>query len=1083
MNRLRTEFVRRTLLLFSIFAVALCLNQASGSGQKDQKDQQDQKDKAVAAAKSDGTLPAEVIRSLQWRSIGPATMAGRVTAIAVYEADPTTYWIATASGGLVKTTNNGLSFEHQFDRESTVSIGDVAVAQSNKNIVWVGTGEANPRNSASYGDGVYKSTDGGKTWKNMGLKETFQIGKILIHPTNPDIVYVGALGRLYGENQERGLFKTTDGGATWEKILYKDDKTGVIDMTMHPTDPSTIIVALWERKRDGFDVHQGKDLPPVYDKYDPVVRFGPHAGLYKTTDGGKSFTRLTKGLPTSQIGRVGLDWYRKDPKVVFAVVDCFDIGKGPEPKKGATGPPYVGIEGEEVDGGYGIAKVLDNSPASKAGLLVGDLIVGINDKDVKAAEDYRDAIAEFKAGDKLTFKLKRDNEDKSIELTLGQTPGDAKDAKGAKGAKGGGGGGGGKGNAKAGLPFRSTYGGQPANKQDEQGKDGHLYGGLYRSDDGGESWKRINSNNPRPMYFSVVRVDPSDDKYLYMTGIQQSRSTNGGKTFQNIPGKQVHDDGHAWWIDPKDGRHQIVGCDGGFYVTQDRATSWDHLNTLALGQFYHVAVDNKKPYWVYGGLQDNGTWGMPTVSLKGRGLINEDAIELNGSDGFVCRVDASDPDLVYFESQDGNISWRNLRTGERGTARPGGAGGKGAGGGGGGKGAGAQYRWNWNTPFILSSHNSKIFYSAGNFVFKSLDRGKELKIISPEITLTKVGTASALAESPKNPDVLWVGSDDGALSVTKDGGKTWTELSHLVPMRPRCVATIEASRFKEGRAYVAFDAHRSNDDRPYIFVTEDFGQSWAPIRSNLPHFGSTRCLREDVENENLLYCGTEFALFASINRGASWAKINNNLPTVDIHEVAVHPTAGEIVAATHGRSLWILDVSALRQIKPSTLEEKVALFKPHTAINWQSLVKTGGTNRKFVGENPPRGAQIYYYLGEGAKSASLKIVDVTGATVSTLDASARKGLNKAAWPMTLNAGDAKGGAKGGKGGKGGGGGFGGGKGGFGGNAAPSGSYRVVLTVDGKEYSTSVRIENDPNVPERPIVPGDNEPDGDPKRRR
>jgi photosystem II stability/assembly factor-like uncharacterized protein len=1050
---------RRALLLCLLLAGGLFLLPEAGGGQQD-KSKQDKAEKAkpeakAAEAKADGLLSESIVKSLNWRCVGPANMAGRITAIAVYEADPTTYWVATASGGLLKTTNNGVTFEHQFDHENTVSIGDVAVAKSDKNIVWVGTGEGNPRNSVSYGDGVYKSVDGGNTWKHMGLKETFQIGKVLIHPTNPDIVYVGALGRLYGPNKERGVFKTSDGGNTWEKILYKDDKTGVMDMIMDPSNPDNIIVAMYERKRDAFDVHLVNDLPDIYDRYDPVVRFGPNAGLYKTTDGGKSFTKLEKGLPKSNIGRVGLDWYRKDPKVVFAIIDCEDIGKGPPPKKaiaGASPFPFAGFMGEDAPGGYRINNVIEDSPAAKAEFRVGDLIIGINEKEIKSAEDYSTEMRELSVGDKVTFKLKRDAEVKKIEITLGQPPG-----------KGGGFGGGGKGDTKPGRPYHAQYGGQAANVQDQQGPDGYLYGGVYRSDDGGETWKRINSFNHRPMYFSVIRVDPSDDKYLYATGVSQFKSTDGGKTFQGSAGKGVHADGHAWWIDPKDGRHQLIGCDGGFYVTYDRAVNWDHLNTLAIGQFYHVALCNKKPYWIYGGLQDNGTWGVPSVGLKGHGPLNEDVVSISGGDGFVCRVDPNDPDLVYFESQDGSMGRRNLRTGERGQIRPGGPGG-----GKGGKQSG--YRWNWNTPFILSNFNSKIFYCAGNFVFKSLDRGNDLKIISPEITLTKAGSATALSESPKNQDVLWVGSDDGALFVTRDGGKNWKDVSHLVPMPGgRWVATLEASRFKEGRCYACFDAHRSDDDHPYVFVTEDFGESWAPIRSNLPDFGSTRCLREDVENENLLFCGTEFNLFASINRGASWAKINNNLPTVDVHEVAIHPTAGEIVAATHGRSLWILDVAALRQIKPATLEEKAVLFKPHAAIRWQTQVTTGGTNRKFVGQNPLPGAAIYYYLGEKAEKANVKILDVSGDVMASLDAPLKQGLNRVTWNMS------KGGAPGGKGGKGGkggggggfgGGGFGGGKGGPGGmfGQAPAGVYRVILTVDGREFTSTVRIENDPNVP-------------------
>ena len=633
-----TPSARRVFFLVAMLGIALLLPRASGQDKKGSP-KKDQEKAGPVETKSEGILAENVVRSFNWqRCVGPANMGGRITALAVYEADPTCYWVATASGGLLHTKNNGITFEHQFDHEATVSIGDVCVpAQSDKNIVWVGTGEGLPRNSVSYGDGVYKSTDGGKTWKNMGLKETFQIGKILIHPTNPDIVYVGALGRLYGPNKERGLYKTTDGGKTWSQILYKDENTGVMDMHMHPTDPDTILVAMWQRKRDGYDRYHGKDLPDVYDQYDPIVRFGPNGGIYRTTDGGKSFTKSTEGLPPSELGRIGLDWYRKDPKVVYAIVDCEDIGKGPPPKGKAAVPSFTGFQGEDSDDGYRITNIVADSPAQKAELRIGDIITGLNNKMIKTADDYRTVLAEHAPGDKITLHILRDAEKKDVAVTLEQPP------EGFGGKGGGGFGGKGKGNPN--RPYQAQYGGQAPNKQADQGPDGYKYGGVYRSDDGGVSWKRINSYNPRPMYFSVVRVDPNDDKILFVLGISQYRSLDGGKTFSPFTtfsqagAKGVHDDGHALWIDPQNGRHMLIGCDGGYYVSYDRGTNWDHLNTAAIGQFYHVAVSNKKPYWIYGGLQDNGTWGVPSVGLHGRGPINEDVVSINGGDGFVCRVD------------------------------------------------------------------------------------------------------------------------------------------------------------------------------------------------------------------------------------------------------------------------------------------------------------------------------------------------------------------------------------------------------------------------------------------------------------
>lgn len=1132
--------------------------------------------KAEAKELQPVSVPVEWTKLMNWRCIGPANMGGRITALSVFEADPTTYWVATAGGGLLKTTNNGTSFRHQFDREATVSIGDVCVAPSDKNIVWVGTGEANPRNSVSYGDGVYKSTDGGEKWTHMGLRETFQIGKVIVHPKDPNTVYVGALGRLYGPNSERGVYKSTDGGKTWDKSLFIDERTGIVDLVMHPSDPNVLIAAAWERWRDGFDSHPGSAPPEGYDGYDPMKKWGPGAGLYKTVDGGKTWKKLNQGLPTSYFGRVGLDWYRKNPNVVFAIIDCADIGKGPvkeiasagwrlenaegapgaritevapdgaaskaELKVGDTvrsfaakeiqsakdltdalatqkpggkiklkfvregkeaeieltlgavrvtpeataGGASLGMQGEDgdEDSGAKVRIVTADGPAEKAGLKADDVITKLGDKSIKNNFELLEALRAAKPGDKAKLSYVRDNDQKEIEVTFAERPA-APAGGGRGGAPGGRGGAGGGGSAT--RPYGGNYAGQRENLNDQQGADGYKYGGVYKSTDGGDSWTRVNSVNPRPMYFSVVRVDPTDENNVYVLGVSMYASRDSGKTFRTGT-RGIHSDQHALWIDPKDGRHAIVGTDGGAYVTYDRMATWDHLNHAgAISQFYHVAVSSKKPYWVFGGLQDNGSWGAPSISLTGNGPINEDWINVGGGDGFVCRVDPHNPDLVYVESQGGNMSRYNLKTGERGSTRPGRTGGGGPGGArGGARPAGeaggrerVSYRFNWNSPFILSNHNSQIFYSAGNFVFRSVKQGADAKAISPEITKTKRGSATALAESPRNADVLWVGADDGGLWVTRDGGLKWTQVDEKVGLPgPRCVATIEASRFADGRAYVAFDAHRSDDDNPYCYVTEDFGATWKSVNANLPEFGSTRCLREDITNPNLLYCGTEFAIFASIDRGQSWTKLNGNLPTVAVHEIAVHPTAGEIVAATHGRGIWILDATPLRQMTAETVQAKPTLYQPNTVVRWQRQPSRGRTNRAFVGQNPPTGAQIYYSLPKKAEKVSLEIFDVKGESVSKLAPSSAAGLHRLTWEVTTapprDAGGAEGRGRGGPGGGGGGGGRGaaGGGGGGGTRSLPPGAYRIVLTVDGQAMTQTLIVEGDPNAASRGIASDD-----------
>ncbi len=1061
------------------------------------------------------TAPANLDKLFAWRPIGPANMGGRITALGV-DADSACYYAATASGGLLKTINNGSTFSHQFDKENTVSIGALAVAPANRNVVWVGTGEANPRNSVSFGDGVYKSTDGGKSWKNMGLKRSFQIGKIVIHPKNPDIVYVGALGRLYGPSQERGLFKTMDGGKSWQRIWFLDDMTGVIDLVMHPANPEVLLLAAWERQRDEFDTFAGDaKAPPATDIYAPVTTHGPGSGLYRSTDGGKSWQKLSKGLPNANLGRIGLDWSLKNPDLVFAIIDSDKAGTGLPPAKA-----YSGLVLENSPKGVRIVGIQEKSPAASAKLANGDLLLSLDGIDLKNTNDFLVPMQAHNPGDKIKLAYQRGDKKDVIEIILAPRPGadklpkrgtlgiqveladdgivltelvekGAADKAGLKvgdvlvsldgvnlgslqvlfktlGAK--------KIGDKVNLAYRrgkdkkeavvtleapplgapgrpysgGFLGGQRANTQDMQGPDGDNTGGVYKSTDAGETWTRVNSLNERPFYFSVVRCDPNDEKTIYSLGIVLYRSTDGGRNFSaDGINTGVHADLHDMWIDPKDSRHLLIGTDGGLYVSYDRGAHWEYLDHLALGQFYHVAVDSRRPYRVYGGLQDNGSWGGPSQTLRPSGPTNADYQFIQGGDGFVCRVDASDPDIVYSESQNGNLFRRNLRTGEGKSLKPK------------MEPDAAKYRFNWCTPFILSSHNSHIFYAAGNYVFRSVKQGEDLKIISPELTRTKHGTATALSESPKNPDVLWVGSDDGAVWLTRDGAKTWTNLTDKFKVAglpgPRWVSSIEASRVAPGRCYIVFDAHRSDDDEPYVFVTEDFGQSWRSLRANLP-IGSTRVLREDFQNPDLLYLGTEFALYASINRGVSWFKINGpTLPTVAIHEIAqpaLTSGANEIVAATHGRSLWVLDVTTLRQLKAEHWKLKADLFAPAVVTRWQldftheGMFRTG--TRWFIGQNPPRGATFDFTLSKKADELSLKILDPYGHLVRDLDVAKERdaGVHRIIWD--LNAGPAPKDDK----------------------TKPftpygqpvkPGVYRVLLTADGVEHARLLTVEADPRT--------------------
>jgi len=1234
--------------------------------------------KPAAPATAEPALPDSWIESLRWRNIGPANMSGRITALTVFEKDPSTWWAATASGGLLKTTDNGITFEFQFDRQSTVSIGDVQVAQSDSNIIWVGTGEANPRNSASWGDGVYKSVDGGKTWTNMGLKETKHIGRIAIDPNNPDIVYVGALGRLWGPNPERGLFKTSDGGKNWEKILFVDDDTGVIDVQMHPTDSNTLFVATYQRRRDGFDGN------------DPATRYGAGAAIYRTKDGGKTFEKLSQGLPTCKLGRIGLNIYRKDPNFVYAIVETERIGQWPSDSS------FAGIRGEDAEVGAKLTEITKDGPADKAKLLAGDIVIRVDEETVPSYAKMIELLRRKPAGAKAKLEIIRNKEPQTLEIELAKRP-EVVDLEKKKSE------------AKTpldtetfreGSPFAQDLGGQYPNMHDEQGSESTEFGGVYRSKDGGTTWERINSLNPRPMYYSQIRVDPSDNNHIWVLGTELYRSKDGGTTFTNDGhGDDVHVDHHAMWIDSRDGRHVILGNDGGIYVTYARGQSWDHHNHVAIGQFYHVGIATNRDYYVYGGLQDNGSWGGPSVVRNGSGPVNTDWINVGSGDGFVCLVDPTDPDQLYTESQNGAMGRRNLRTGEQGFIRPRAAQGK-------------EYRFNWKTPFILSHHNPEIYYAAGNYVFRSVKKGSDISEISPEITVDKKGSGSAIAESPLSERVLYAGTTDGQLWVTRDGGQSWIDLwkepekvasfdtarsgrgggrpdgtrpeggrgagmggpggggfgasgsrgfgggrgmggrrggqgggggrpggtpqentanetaaekpaeatapsttatetkavnpandppgtvraespdltstppgpasagsaaaetknivgnwagqftSEMLPpdrsrfritislgedgklqgiyrstqaegnlqdinydaaagtlktkiatggaalsltgkldgtklagevsinsgafvipfsaertaaepttdgapadnkddgskpikellAKPMWISSIECSRAAEGRCYITVDGHRSDDYVPYVFVTENHGRTWKSIRANLPDStGITWVIREDLFNPDVLYLGTEMATWVSIDRGSSWTKMNSNLPTVAVHELAQHPTSGEIVAATHGRSLWIADVSALRQFTSEKVKTGNHLYKPNEVIRWRRLPSTGSSGtRRYVGENPSSDAAIHYSLSSNVQQVEVEIRDITGKRIALLPGVNRAGLHKLTWDMRRSAGTTA--APQGRGG--------GGR--FGARVA-SGTYQVALLIDGQVVATnSITISEDPD---------------------
>jgi photosystem II stability/assembly factor-like uncharacterized protein len=1016
-----------------------------------------------------------LLRGFVWRSIGPASMSGRIDDFAVVESHPSTYFVAFATGGLWKTINNGTTFEPVFDVYATASIGDVAVCQSDPNIVWVGTGEANNRQSSSFGDGIYKSTDGGKTFTNVGLKETQTIARIVIDPKDANTVYVAALGHLFGPNKERGIYKTTDGGKTWTNVKFIDEDTGFTDIVIDPVDTKTLYAASYQRRRTSWGFNGG----------------GPGCALWKTSDAGRTWVRLEgNGLPEGVLGRIGLDVARSNPNVIYAQME---VGTGAGTGGGEEQPGQAG------GGGFG----------------------------------------------------------------------------------GGGGG-----------------GGQNQQNQPPDPKKS----GIWRSDDKGKSWRVVSSNNNRPMYYSQIRVDPSNPEIIYTGGLNFSRSLDGGKTFKNLQGV-AHSDHHAIWIDPKDGKHLMVGNDGGMDVSYDQGETFDYINTIAAAQFYAVSADMRKPYYVCGGLQDNGSWCGPSATRtggggfgggggggQGAGITNADWFRVGGGDGFYTQQDPTDYNVIYAESQNGAVQRLDLRTGRsisirpRAAARRGGPAGRGGGQGRQGAGQtagqpagqteaqtraqnagqnppsvpatagapqtppatpvnpqqeaqaeqaaqmaqafgfgnqatsnivpappeGEQFRFNWDTPVLLSPHNPRIIYVGANKFFKSLDRG-DTWTASPDLTkqidrrklpimgvegdkpmvskhdgLGNYSNIVTIAESPVLPGILWVGTDDGNVQLSKDGGATWHNVAGNIPVLAKNnyqISRVEASHFDAGTAFVSVDGHRSDDHTPYVFITKDFGATWTSVAGNLP-FGNVNVIREDLKNRNLLFAGTEYGLFVSLNGGGEWKRFMTGLPTVPVDDLLIHPRDNDLIAGTHGRGIWICDdISALQQLNDKVLASGAHLFDVRPGVQWlndATLSRFTGGQKHFRGENPQPGTAITYYLNAAPQGdVKITISDITGKVVRNLTAKKEAGLNRVQWnlrgdppPRPSGAGPRGPGGPGGAvapgngpptagqpAGQGGGGGF-GGRGFNIGLPLDPGVYLVKLMVDGKEWTAKVTVEAD-----------------------
>ena len=961
-----------------------------------------------AAAAALSLLPAQenppifdsaAVEHLAWRALGPANPMGRMTDIAVHDARQSTWFVGTAGGGVWRTKNAGTTWSCVSSSFGTVSIGDVAVAPSDPDVVYVGTGEENARNSVQWGDGVYKSTDGGDSWTHVGLRETFQIGHVEVHPSNPDIVYVAALGRLWGENEERGVFRTKDGGATWERVLHLDDRTGCVDVRVHPADPMTVFACMYERKRDRFDGN------------DPIVRFGERSGIYKSVDGGESWRQLKNGLPTCTWGRSGLDLLASAPDTMFAIIETERSGwatgdekDAPAGRGGADRPQGrarrnprgsavmgVGTEGEDGAGdaaGAILTTVTEAGPAAKAGLQAGDRITAIDDEPVATYADLVEIIRDSRGEQTVRVIYARGDAVTEVEVTFGSQ------ATGLSRAAG-----------RPNGPYSGRLFGQEANRQDRQGERGYETGGVFRSDDRGETWTRLNSLTERPFYYSVIRVDPRNADNLYCVGTTLWGSTDGGEKFAGI-NRGIHVDFHGIWVDPDDSEHLVAVCDGGVNESYDQGASWQLHKGFSAAQFYDCAVDNSVPYNVIGGLQDNGTWVVPSQTRYRDGVTTYDCFKIYSGDGFGAQADPLEPHVVFATSQNGNAGVVDTRTGTQARMqrdRPD---------------DGGRARFNWDAPFILSPHNRLVVYHAGNYLFRGdrhshLDnrgsrpdlgpttnaRGIQMSCVSPRLGDTEDGTACALAESPLQRGLLYVGTDDGALWRTDDGGANWTRVDQNLPVdEPLYVSDIVPSHHEAGRLYVTLDGHRSDDFRTHVFVSDDRGETFYSMGDTLPGREVCHSFAEDPRNEDLLFLGTEHGAWASLDRGYNWLRLANGMPNVSVRELVIQDRDSDLVAATHGRGVLVLDIEGLRQLSERVVARDAWLAQVQPAYLWKLGSRGFQGSKEYKAANPGYGATVYLWLQKAPdEPPKLVIEDVTGEQVAEVRGQQVRGLQAVRW--------------------------------------------------------------------------------------
>jgi photosystem II stability/assembly factor-like uncharacterized protein len=874
-----------------------------------------------AVEPSPATLEASVWAHLEWRNIGPAGVGGRIVDFAAAPDNPDVIYVGTAYSGAWKTINGGVTWAPIFERENRTAVGGIAVAPSNPNIVWIGSGEANGRNlvSTSWGDGVYKSEDGGKSWTNMGLPHSEQIGRIRIHPDDADTVYVSVLGSLYHHDAERnaarGLWRTTDGGGSWEKIVSAGEHGGFVDLELDPRDPDLMYAASWQRERVDWS----------------WLSRGDESGLWRSTDGGESWRKVGNGLPQTDVGRVGVSVCRNDPDVVYSIFE------GPE-------------------------------------------------------------------------------------------------------------------------------------------------GGVFRSDDRGASWERRNTQVRGSQYYAQIRCDPNDPDTVYTPQTQFLVSHDGGRTFANeMAGKPVHVDHHALWIDPDNSNRLVLGNDGGIYLSRDRGDSWQFVH-LPITQYYEIGVGMQEPfYYVCGGTQDNNSHCAPSGTRNAAGIVDDDWFVTTGGDGFYAQTDPSDSTIVYSESQNGGIIRLDTLTGERKRIKPADPQDLRSGDEEGGPNAIDEFRWNWSAPILISKWDPATIYFGAQALLRSPNRGDTWEIISPDLTRALVyenpmndfGTIRLIAESPVREGLLAVGTDDGLVQVTQDGGATWS-MTEAMPGVPEMalVRRLVLSAHDAETVYAASSSHEYGDFTPYVSKSTDLGRTWVSITGNLPDGSPVRAFAEHPGNPDVLFVGTEHGVWATVDGGVNWVSLKNNLPTVAIHDIVVHPRDNDLVIGTHGRGIWILDnINPIEGLSDEVLARPAHVFHTRPAAQFNTFNRGRGNRGTtyFSAPNPPRGVILDVWVapsalgtGEQAARPQLTIHDQSGAVVRRVqlplgpDAG---GLHRLVWNMRY---DPTWVAPAGEGG--GGGGFGGGQGTVQSPWVLPGRYEARLTVGDAMSAQPIEIVGDPLAP-------------------